>query len=961
MSQKYRVTAPDGTRFEITAPEGATEQQVLKYARQQFAQQQQQQPSTAAQATRRASPTPPPEMMAREQQAQRQRAAQAAAYSQARSPSGRMQRGIETEAGVFERARRAAEAAGVNPRNSAPAEGRLALALAAPVAQDPVQQAGVLENALGEGFEVRVGPETNAVEWKPSDQEQWSLANPPGFDLRDLAQAAPETGTLVVGAVGGVAGAGGGAAISGANPAVTGTSTIVGVGLGEGAATKARLELARERGYLPDLTDQQINDASVRRGLEASLFTAGGGVITKGARMVLARQLGASPELVRALSDVDSVDEAFKRAEELRTQAAAETGEELPLTAGQAAESPELQLAEQAARRRGPQDSALNDIQRQQQVVQNLLERRAFGDIATPEEQELLYQTFRNKAEADVEVYRDALEGSLDPVAARAAETPESAAAVARGQIQLGVRNLYENNFSPRYSAVFADSDNISVDLSGLRREAAQIRAEEGQDILRSINLTDQKILKEAQQAGLDLEERLVLGPDNVLEWQQELVSTPRTLSEVQNALVDIRRELRRPGIADEPRKRTILRRLETRLETIRNEALPPQKRAEVLELDRQYARASQEYDQSFIGQFIDLAPDGTPTVRTDLSFQRILRTPEVSQQFVDALSNLPNGEAALAQFRRGTVSYILDQSRDANGEISSAALNRFLSRSNRRALTTLFQGDDIADELANVSSAARALQERSKQVERATSYVNDLLNVRVTDASQIADLTYRNLDDLSVQEVNTARNLLPDAEKDIFDRSLATTIRDQLTDANGNVDFNKIDGFLEGRGSLVAKEIFGESYLSTLRTLRDVARVRAPVTREAAGRDINTQIASIFESAAGFADGMTRFLRVPFPPLSVRGRALTASLAQLQTRTQRQLAEALADPERFNDLRRLLSTDIKSATFDKIAAGAGLSSFVELKRAVEEAQRLAEQKEQDRQELGPAAISPTL
>ncbi|WP_332823560.1 hypothetical protein [Stutzerimonas kunmingensis] len=37
----YRVTAPDGSEFEITAPDDATEEQVLAYAQQQFAQQQQ--------------------------------------------------------------------------------------------------------------------------------------------------------------------------------------------------------------------------------------------------------------------------------------------------------------------------------------------------------------------------------------------------------------------------------------------------------------------------------------------------------------------------------------------------------------------------------------------------------------------------------------------------------------------------------------------------------------------------------------------------------------------------------------------------------------------------------------------------------------------------------------------------------------------------------------------------------
>src|SRR6056297_1418827 len=157
MSQKYRVTAPDGSKFEITAPEGATEQQALEFARQQFQSQQapqQQRPSPAVTA-------PPPEMMARERQAQQQRASEASAYSRARAP-GQVFQG---EVGVFERARITAQDAGVNPRNSAPTKARVALALSAPAAESPAQQAKVFSNAMGDEYEARVGPETGSLEW----------------------------------------------------------------------------------------------------------------------------------------------------------------------------------------------------------------------------------------------------------------------------------------------------------------------------------------------------------------------------------------------------------------------------------------------------------------------------------------------------------------------------------------------------------------------------------------------------------------------------------------------------------------------------------------------------------------------------------------------------------------------------------------------------------------------------
>ena len=37
MAQKYRITSPDGQEFDITAPEGASEAEVMDYAKRNFA------------------------------------------------------------------------------------------------------------------------------------------------------------------------------------------------------------------------------------------------------------------------------------------------------------------------------------------------------------------------------------------------------------------------------------------------------------------------------------------------------------------------------------------------------------------------------------------------------------------------------------------------------------------------------------------------------------------------------------------------------------------------------------------------------------------------------------------------------------------------------------------------------------------------------------------------------------
>jgi len=77
-----------------------------------------------------------------------------------------------------------------------------------------------------------------------------------------------------------------------------------------------------------------------------------------------------------------------------------------------------------------------------------------------------------------------------------------------------------------------------------------------------------------------------------------------------------------------------------------------------------------------------------------------------------------------------------------------------------------------------------------------------------------------------------------------------------------------------------------------------------------------------------------------------------------LQERGQRQLAEILSDPSRFNNLRRLLSTDFYSRNYDKIAARIGLSSLVQFKDIIEGNVAIPETVEENQ---SPQSISPTL
>lgn len=927
--------------------EGSQEKQASNPFRQRLSEEKREQ--RRPQQGRQVAPTPPPEMMAQEQEERRQRIAESSERSRARSPGNV----FEGETSVFEAARESARQAGVDPSRSAPTSARMALALSAPVAETPEQQAEVVRNALGDDVEVRVGPETGELEWKGEDDDNFALVNPPGFDVRDLAQAVPETGTLLAGVGGGVTGLGLGGTTG--NPLFAGTTTTLGVGAGEGIATKLRLEQARESGYLPELKDEDITKASLERALEASLWTAGGGVVARGARQILAGQLGASTEVIDALGNTPDIDEAFERARKVQKEVSERTGREVPLTAGQVADSPEMRLAEQRATRQGRGD--LPRVDREQQQIQETLERNVLGEPVTPDEKARVAQSFERKAKEDVSALERRVETAITPLEGRTGVSPERAAALARGEIVLGRKRLFEEEFGPRYQEIFQNSEFEQADLLPLNQAAADVRDQRGQSILPSISLTDQRALKEAEKAGLRVDSELTLNSENLLEWRDKLVSETTSLKEVQNALVDIRRELRRPGIADEPQKSSILREVETSLERVRSRAVGPQRSAELEQLDAEYARAASDYNQSFIDEFTTLRADGTPVINSDTAFERVLKSPEEAGSFVDALGRIPTGSEALSQFRRGAVASIIERS-TKNGEISDTALRNYLTPARRRALAEVFGSEDIAGEFDNVASAVEALKKRRNQYQAATQVTDRILGESFTSPNKIANEVYAKINDLSPERINTVRTSLPKSERPLFDRALATEIRGELVDSNGRVSPDKIDKFLESQGSRVARSVFGEQYVSGLRTVRDFSRMRQPVSSAREGRTIDETLANNFSSGIGGAEGLQKFLRVPFPPLSTRGRALTATLGQLQEKGQRQLANTLADPERFKDMRRLAATDFYTRNFDKIAARVGLGAVLEFKDIVEGNVAVPETSQQD---PSPTSISPTL
>lgn len=804
-----------------------------------------------------------------------------------------------------------------------------------------------LERDLGKPVEVRVGPDTNQLEFKPEGEDSFTLVNRPGLDVGDIGGAAPEAGSLGAGVVAGVGlGAVGGATPLG--PAGAGAGVVLGEGVGEGLAEMARLSEARDRGLI-DLSDEEITKRALKRGGIASAATAGGGLALRTFRRLASGVFGIDPKTVEAVGGVDALEEGVEQTAKRQRRIEEASGEEFPVTSGQATGSQEALRAEQRARGFRESGQRLRNIDEQQDRAIGEIEGRIFGTRAKPEEVERAGKDVASavtaqerKSTRPATTRRDAAQreaGEQEQEAFERARGPESTVASARERIDSAREQVFEP-FHRQFNDLQSES-GIRVDLGGFRKEANRLLTKEGQDILRSVSLQSQsRLVREARRAGQKEAERLELGPDRILRFVKKLEDEPPTLGETQRALRDIRRELRRPGIADEPQRERLLTRLKKSLEQARNQAAQEaddsgETLANILRLEARYAEESRRFDEGIVGKFTETDRFGQPRLAGEDALDRLLKNPENADSFVTATGSMPNGNAVLQDTRDGVMGLIRRRYIDDDGNLREAQLRTFL-QNNRDSLERLFAGDKQAlNSLRSAQKAASLAKREGQKLETIRNRFRKRFGFATDDPAAMVNRLFGQ--DSSVQDFRAARNVLkkhmPDRVK-IFDRAVARRARDRMVNNRGEPTPERIGTFIDSQAGEIAKGVFGKKYTQNLETLADALALRGERAAPGAPQDLG----GVFRRGVPALEGVARFLRVAFPPLSPRGRGLTAALGVASEQSRRRIAEALADPEKLAALARLSNVSVNSEIAEKTLGRLGFDAFLAMRDASNEA-----------------------
>lgn len=787
--------------------------------------------------------------------------------------------------------------------------------------EKPAQEAEIAKRAisrsLGVPVETRMGPDTGKLEFRTPGSAQWGLVNRPGTDWGDLGAIGPEALTIASGVAGGGAGgltgAAGGTAIAPGAGTATGAflGAVGGEGVGEGVALGGRLLEARRRGLI-DMTDEQIYDAAFKRARIASLTAGAGGIAANIFRSAWKRYLGAEP-VGRVVTDPGSVRDGMASVEPVQREVENLTGQPFPVTPGQASGNDGLLAGERAAMQTERTGGPVRKVRDLQQSALETLGGSFPGDEAD------VARSGRDLRSAVVERERRALRPATERLnraqaAAQQAETeilrvakdPSSGIASMRGNIE----EARERVFAP-FNDQFEElnqNDLINIDLSGFSDGMKKVVDREGQKLFPSISLQNQStLMREAGEAG----------------------ENPASLGEVQRALRDIRRELRRPGMADEPQRHRMLVQLRHDLEQARDTALMKADPSgamvtEVRQLEAAYREAIERFDRGIVGKYTKTDQFGTPRMSGDDVAFSLLRNTDDAKAFIEATSRMPGGTNILRDAQDAVLGMVERRTLDNAGEINAGRLNQLL-RTNRDALEELFANrPDVLRSLRDVQRFKAQVQRHADTIQATKARFEQAFGFASADPTVIVRNLIR---DGNAGNFGTALRILQRTRPDrvpAFKEAVGAELRNQMT-TGGQATVKSIDAFLNSRGRVIAEQALGPQYITNLRTWRNAMEIAG----RKAGPDAPKDLARLFDRNIPALEGFARLYRVSlFAPLSRAGRMFTAMLGISRRHVQERVAEALADPVKLEKLAKLARSSPRSQTARVIFADLGLEGL---------------------------------
>ena len=735
-----------------------------------------------------------------------------------------------------------------------------------------------------------------------------TVFDPSGLELGDIADIAGPT--IPLGSELGLAVA------AGVGSSVTGPGAVVVVniasGIGAFTGELIRLKEDQRRGVV-DLDDTEILEEAAKLG-GISLV---GGTIGDTAFRIGRRLLGGGDVIDVIARDVDmrALLAGRASAEAFQKEFTERTGEVFPLTLGDVLRAGDVEAARPitgaeatlAARGRAAEIRA---IEKEQRIGRDIAETRVAPESGISQiEVGARIQQRAAEREAAERLGIEVQERSVTRRAERTAESISGRGSLAEPGIALGdaraiiagERDVINKRIGNRFEEIEAGLGDKPISLKRFRKGVAEL-----QEGLKSDLFPTEGDLRRVAAA-------LARG-DEV------------SLRTVANGLSDLKadiRALKSGRLVADPRIGTLIR-LRNSLTRARAEAFKndPDKLAKIEAIENELFEFRTNVDRGLIGSLVT-KENGIFKISDNRAFTALLNNRELAEQAARALDDPQFGFSigAKNKLREAILARFKDEFTQADGGLKTSKQFQNAFKRFGPTFRAFFNKEEIG-KLRNAGSARRMIDEFGKRKTLAINRINKEIGTELQDWDP-ARIAQESLSSAKPSRVIKIDQLLT-GDRELrrqYRKALQAELRSEIsTFENGfrRVNPNALAAFDEARLNALSG-VFGKEWRKDFNLLRQAASFAAPGARAA------TELAS--QAARNPVLALTsRFLRVPFPPLTKRGRALTAVLGANSEKWDRLIAKALADPDSLRLLTEARNAGINSRRWVSLmsAIGAG-------------------------------------
>lgn len=733
-----------------------------------------------------------------------------------------------------------------------------------------------------------------------------TVFDPSRAELGDIADIAGGSITLGLEAGFGIA--------AGAGTAATGPGAVLAVnasaGLGAFLGEMIRLIEGQRRGVV-ELSDTEImNEAAKVGGIS---FVAGS--VGDTAFRIARRLLGGGDVMDVIARDVDmrALLSGRASAEAFQKEFTERTGEVFPLTLGDVLRAGDVEAArpitgaEATLRARG-RAREIGAIEQKQRAGRDIVERQVTPEsgVSQVDVGARIQQTAAEREAAE----RLGVEVQERSVARRAERTAQSISGrgtlaepgIALGDaraILAGERDVINKRIGARFGEIESGLGDKTISLVGFKQGVKELQRglEEG------FFTTSGDLQKVAQALakGDEVPLRTIAGGLSDLKADIRGLKTGRLVADPRiGTLVRLRNSLTR-----------------ARAEAFKNE---PDKLAKIEAIEEELFQFRQNVDRGLIGSLVT-KENGIFKISDNRAFTEMLNNREAAEQAARALDDPAFGFSigAKNKLREAILARFKDDFTNPDGTLKTAKQFEATFKKFSPTLKAFFNKDELA-RLKSAGAARRMIDEFTKRKTIAIRKINREIGTELQDwdPARIAKESLSSARPSRVVKID--RLLTGDRElRKQYRKALQAELRSEISIfENGfrRVDPNALAAFDEARLNALGT-VFGKQWRKDFSLLRQAASFAAPGARGAS--DLATQATRNPVLAM-----VSRFMRVPFPPLTKRGRALTAVLGANSEKWDRIIAKAFADPDTLRLLTEARNAGIKSRKFVALMSAIG-------------------------------------